>query len=80
MQNTVLLCETIRKNCPAIAANSLCKEVSPVGTFCGAAVDDSIISMKNSLIRCPEIYFLAEIIGIWSNTYELVPESYGLVR
>lgn len=50
MQNTVLLCETMRKNCPAIAANSLWRDVSPVGTFCGAAVEDSIISRKNSLI------------------------------
>lgn len=52
MQNTVLLCETIFKNCPANAVNSCCKAVKPDGTFSGAAVADCIICKKNSLILC----------------------------
>lgn len=55
MQNTVLLCETIFKNCPAIAANSCCNAVNPEGTFSGAAVADCMICKKNSFTLCSVI-------------------------
>lgn len=54
MQKTVLLCETILRNGPATSVNSLRNAEKPEGTFCGAAVDDSIVSKRNSLIRCPK--------------------------
>lgn len=54
MQKTVLLCETIRRNCPAISVSSFCMADKPEGTFCGAAVDDSIMSRKKSFTRCSE--------------------------
>lgn len=56
MQKTVLLCETILRNGPATSVNSLRNADKPEGTFCGAAVDDSIVSNRNSLIRCPKTH------------------------